>query len=77
VNNNPVVLIIGTATQGASESFYQVDRVSDAARTFGKTGTLVRGMYEASIAERKSSSFPYWCYFCSISYSRFDYYYRF
>jgi hypothetical protein len=50
VSENPTVLILGTATQGDSETFYQVSRISDAARTFGKTGTLARGMYEAAIA---------------------------
>ncbi len=49
VNDNPIVLILGTAKQGTSETLYRVDRVSDAARTFAKDGTLVRGLYEASI----------------------------
>lgn len=49
-NNNPVVLVLGTATQGETEALYQVTKVSDAARTFGKTGNLVRGLYETSVA---------------------------
>lgn len=49
VNDNPIVMILGTASQGTSETVYRVDRVSDAARTFGKDGTLTRGLYEASI----------------------------
>jgi len=49
VNDNPIVLILGTAKQGASETLYRVDRVSDAARTYAKDGTLIRGLYESSI----------------------------
>jgi len=49
-SDNPVVLVIGTATSGNSELLAEVGRISDAARAFGKTGTLVRGMYEAAIA---------------------------
>lgn len=49
-NSNPVVMVLGTAAQGPSETVVRVDRVSDAARTFGKEGTLTRGLYEASIA---------------------------
>jgi hypothetical protein len=48
-NDNPVVCILGTASQGTSETLYEVDKVSDAAAAFASTGTLVRGMYEASI----------------------------
>lgn len=50
VNNNPVVLVLGQAAQGPSETLYKVDKVSDATRTFAKDGNLVRGMYEASVA---------------------------
>ena len=47
-SQNPVVLVIGTAPKGDSETFYRVDSVSDAASAFGKNdGTLIRGMYEA------------------------------
>jgi hypothetical protein len=49
VNNNPITLVIGTATKGDSETLYRVDRTSDAVRTFGKSGSLVRGMYEAAL----------------------------
>lgn len=51
VNNNPIVMVLGTAAQGDSESIHRVDRVSDSARVFGKsTGTLSRGLYEVSTA---------------------------
>ena len=47
VNENPVVLILGTATSGPSESFYSVASISQAAKLFGRAdGTLVKGMYE-------------------------------
>ena len=48
VNENPVVLVLGTATSGPSESFYSVASISQAAKLFGRAdGTLVKGMYEA------------------------------
>ncbi|MHA2063336.1 MAG: hypothetical protein ACXABY_03025 [Candidatus Thorarchaeota archaeon] len=50
VNNNPIVLAIGTAGQGQSETLYRVEKVSDASREFGKSGNLTRGLYEAAIA---------------------------
>lgn len=51
INDNPIVLVLGTAAQGPSETVYRVDRVSDAARVFGKTsGTLARGLFEVSLA---------------------------
>jgi hypothetical protein len=50
VNDNPIMMVIGTASQGDSETVYRVDRISDAARTYAKDGTLVRGMYEVSVA---------------------------
>src|SRR3972149_7087519 len=50
VNDAPTVLILGTASKGVSETLFRVDRPSDAAKSFGKDGTLIRGMYEASIA---------------------------
>jgi len=50
VNNNPVVLVIGTASQGDSAVVHSVDRVADSAREYGKDGTLTRGLYEASTA---------------------------
>src|SRR6185503_19663452 len=48
VNNNPITLIIGTAAQGPSDSVFAVGSVNNAAKTFGRTGTLTRGMYEAA-----------------------------
>jgi hypothetical protein len=50
VNNAPIVLVLGTASKGPSESIYRVDRVSDAAKVFGKDGTLARGLFEAASA---------------------------
>jgi len=50
VNDNPIVCVLGTATQGDSEELYSVNKVSDAARAYAASGTLVRGMYEASVA---------------------------
>ena len=49
VNNNPVVMVLGTAGKGNSETIYQVGRTSDAVAAFGKTGNLIRGMYEAAM----------------------------
>ncbi len=51
VNENPIVLILGTATKGPSETVHRVERISESARTFGKEreATLIRGLYEASI----------------------------
>lgn len=49
-NDNPVVLILGSASDGDTETLFTVDKVSTAAAAFGKDGTLVRGMYEASIS---------------------------
>ena len=50
INDDPITLVLGTASQGDSEILYNVVRIGDAARVFGKDGTLIRGMYEASIA---------------------------
>lgn len=50
VNDAPIVLVLGTASKGDAESLIRVDRLSDAAKDFGKDGTLIRGMYEASVA---------------------------
>ncbi len=46
-NDNPIVLVLGTSAQGDAEELFTVVRTTDAARVFGKDGTLVRGMYEA------------------------------
>lgn len=45
-NDAPIVCVLGTAAQGNSESLFTVLRVADAASTFGKSGSLTRGMYE-------------------------------
>lgn len=50
VNDAPIVLVLGAASQGPSDSLYRVERVSDAVRVFGKEGTLARGLFEASSA---------------------------
>lgn len=47
-NDSPIVVILGTSEQGESEQLFTAVRLQDAARVFGKTGTLVRGMYEAA-----------------------------
>jgi hypothetical protein len=54
VNENPKVCILGTASRGVSETFYSVGKISTAAAAFGKEGSLVRGMYEISIAGAKN-----------------------
>lgn len=46
INDNPVICVIGTAASGPSRSLYVVNRVADAARAFGRTGTLTRGLFE-------------------------------
>jgi len=46
-SENPVVLVVGTAPRGNSETLYTVNSVSEASQAFGKDdGTLVRGLYE-------------------------------
>jgi hypothetical protein len=52
-NTNPKVCILGTAAQGDSETFYSVGKISTAASAFGNTGSLIRGLYEASIGGAK------------------------
>jgi hypothetical protein len=47
-NGNPIVMIIGTASQGESETEYRVNSVGEAVRVYGKDGTLARGLYEVS-----------------------------
>lgn len=47
VSGAPVIIVIGTAAQGNSETLYVVQNPSDAVSAFGKSGTLIRGMYEA------------------------------
>jgi hypothetical protein len=48
VNDAPIVLVLGQASRGDSEELFRVDRLSEASKAFGKTGSLVRGMYEVS-----------------------------
>jgi hypothetical protein len=48
INENPIVLVIGTADSGPSENFFTVGRINDAARTFGRSGTLTRGLFEVA-----------------------------
>lgn len=50
VSEDPVVLVLGTAAQGDSETFYTVRKPSDAVSEFAKTGTLIKGMYEVMAA---------------------------
>lgn len=50
INANPIVMVVGTASSGASETAHQVVRVTDSARTFSLTGSLTRGLYETAIA---------------------------
>lgn len=46
-NNNPVVVALGTAARGQSETLFIVNSISDAAAAFGRSdGTLVRTLYE-------------------------------
>jgi hypothetical protein len=47
-NDSPIVCVLGTSNQGDAENLFTAVRLTDAARVFGKTGTLVRGMYEAA-----------------------------
>ena len=47
VSEAPVVLVLGTAPRGDTETLYKVNSVSDASREFGRSdGTLIRGLYE-------------------------------
>jgi len=43
----PRVLVLGTASDGLSEELYRVRRPNDAVNEFGRTGSLIRGMFEA------------------------------
>jgi hypothetical protein len=52
--NDPITLVIGTASQGPSETLYAVRRLNDAARVFAKDGTLIRGMYEVKSGGAKN-----------------------
>lgn len=48
INPNPVICIIGTAGSGDTGSLFTVGRISDAARTYGRLGTLTRGLFEVT-----------------------------
>lgn len=50
INDDPIICVIGTATQGASETLTVVNKVTDSAVAFGRQGTLVRGLYEVAAA---------------------------
>lgn len=50
VNNNPIVVVLGTANKGDSEELFVVNKVSNTTATYGTTGTLSRGLYEVSTA---------------------------
>ena len=54
VNENPIICVIGTASKGVSEDIYTVGKISDASSAFGKTGTLIRGLFETSIGGGKN-----------------------
>lgn len=47
-NDSPIVVVLGTSDKGDTEQLFTAVRLQDAARVFGKTGTLIRGMYEAA-----------------------------
>ena len=49
-NNSPIVMVLGTAGQGQSDTLYTVGRLSDASSAYGLDGTLIRGLFEASVA---------------------------
>lgn len=48
INNNPVVLVIGTAERGPSETVTAINTMASATKTFGKLGNLSRGLFEAA-----------------------------
>ena len=50
----PIVLVIGTAAQGPSESPRFVRRAQESATLFGSSGTLTRGMYEVKTANAEN-----------------------
>lgn len=50
----PIVLVLGTAGDGPSETLTVVERSQVAATTFGSTGTLIRGMYEVKTADAEN-----------------------
>jgi len=50
----PLILVLGTAGKGPSETLKAVVRDKESAVTFGSSGTLIRGMYEAKTAGGKN-----------------------
>ena len=50
----PIILVLGTAAQGPSETPRVVGRTQDSAVLFGSSGTLTRGMYETKTAGGQS-----------------------
>lgn len=53
-NRAPRTLILGTASKGQTPTPFVVTSSSQAASTFGSTGTLTRGMYETKAAGAKN-----------------------
>jgi hypothetical protein len=48
LNNNPRVLVIGTAESGVSDTAFAINSMASASKTFGRLGTLSRGIFEAA-----------------------------
>jgi len=48
--SQPSVLVLGTATDGRTDSLYRVGSISQASAEFKNTGTLIKGLYEVSVA---------------------------
>lgn len=48
VNNNPRVLVIGTAESGPSETPIAINTMAGAKKLFGSLGTLTRGIFETA-----------------------------
>jgi hypothetical protein len=48
LNSNPVVLVIGTAESGPSETPFVISSMANVTKTFGSLGTLARGCFEAA-----------------------------
>lgn len=53
-SSSPIILVLGTAAQGPSETPRVVARTQDSAVLFGSSGTLTRGMYETKTAGGQS-----------------------
>ena len=43
----PITLVLGTSESGTSGKMIPVVRAQESEQAFGKSGTLIRGMYEA------------------------------